>query len=129
MSEVLIIIIIIFLLVMFFDLKNSNYKNKNKYANKTPQEVDELLKSKWEKEEQEKRERKVKEEKYIKDKLAECRKDPNINIAIFNDEAWKVHLERLEKFGYSMYSGEMQYMGKRGGIYTVSANGTRNYKY
>ena len=33
------------------------------------------------------------------------------------------------KFGRSKLNGETYYVGSRGGIYTISANGTRNYKY
>ena len=41
----------------------------------------------------------------------------------------KLHFARLEKYGRSMFNGETYYIGSRGGIYTLSANGTRNYKY
>ena len=74
-------------------------------------------------------EKRKKELAYIKETLDKCRKNPDINIAIYNDEAWQVHMDRLNNHGRSMYSGEMYYKGQRGGIYTLSANGTRNYKY
>ena len=39
------------------------------------------------------------------------------------------HWARLNKLGRSRYNGVTYYVGERGGIYTLSANGTRNYKY
>ena len=77
----------------------------------------------------EQKEKREKELAYIKETLEKCRKNPDINIAIYNDEAMQIHMDRLNIFGRSMYSGEMYYIGQRGGIYTLSANGTRNYKY
>ena len=74
-------------------------------------------------------EKKRKEEVYVKLRLDLCRNNPYVEIEIYNSEGNKVHLERLKKFGKSMYRGEMQYMGKRGGIYTLSPSGTRNYKF
>ena len=41
----------------------------------------------------------------------------------------KLHFARLEKYGRSTFNGETYYVGSKGGIYTLSANGTRNYKY
>tara|TARA_B100000902_G_C26555832_1_gene549491 strand:- start:369 stop:485 length:117 start_codon:yes stop_codon:yes gene_type:complete len=38
-------------------------------------------------------------------------------------------MERLNTCGDSMYQDEMLYLGKRVGIYTITANGNRNYKY
>ncbi len=73
--------------------------------------------------------RQKKQQEYIKQQLTKYRKNPDMNIAIYNDESYKIHWERLKKFSRSMYSGEMYYRGSRGGIYTISANGTRNYKY
>ena len=46
-----------------------------------------------------------------------------------SEEAIKLHWERLRTFGASMYKGQMLYLGEKRGIYTLSANGTRNYKY
>ena len=77
----------------------------------------------------EQKERREKELAYIKETLDKCRKNPDINIAIYNDEAWQIHWDRLNTYGRSMHSGEMYYKGQRGGIYTLSANGSRNYKY
>ena len=77
----------------------------------------------------EQEERRKKELAFIKETLEKCKNNPDLNIAIYNDEAWQIHWDRLNTFGRSMHSGEMYYKGSRGGIYTVSANGTRNYKY
>ena len=77
----------------------------------------------------EQEERRKKELAYIKETLKKCKANPDINIAIYNQEARQIHIDRLNTFGRSMYSGEMYYLGQRGGIYTISANGTRNYKY
>ena len=41
----------------------------------------------------------------------------------------ELHLSRLKKFGKSKYRGQMYFLGKRGGIYTVSPSGTRTYRY
>ena len=68
-------------------------------------------------------------EKEIKDTLKECKLKPDLNLQIDGDEAFQIHMERLEKFGKSRYFGETYYVGKQGGIYTLSANGSRNYKY
>ena len=57
------------------------------------------------------------------------KKNPDINIAIYNDEAWQIQWDRLNNYGLSMHSGEFYYKGQRGGIYTLSANSRRNYKY
>ena len=77
----------------------------------------------------EQEERRKKELAFIKETLEKCKNNPDLNIDIYNDEAWQIHWDRLNIFGRSMHSGEMYYKGSRGGIYTVSANGTRNYKY
>ena len=65
------------------------------------------------------------------EKLAkEAEEDPDQNIWDNNYfDMRKVHFARLEKYGRSMFNGETYYIGARGGIYTLSANGTRNYKY
>ena len=76
--------------------------------------------------EQEKRRKK--ELAYIKETLKKCRNNPDINLAIYNDEAREVHWHRLRTYGRSMYSGEMHYEGERGGTYTRRANGSKNYK-
>ena len=46
-----------------------------------------------------------------------------------SDEYFEVHMQRLQKFGKSQYQGMTYYMGSKGGIYTLSASGSRNYKY
>ena len=56
--------------------------------------------------------------------LEERKNDPRLNT---ND--WELHWERLNTFEYSRYQGETYYKGSRGGIYTITANGNRNYKY
>ena len=69
-------------------------------------------------------ERKIKEKKaYIR----KIKKDPLININ--SDEYFEVHMQRLQKYGKSQYQGMTYYMGSKGGIYTLSASGSRNYKY
>ena len=69
-------------------------------------------------------ERKIKEKKaYIR----KIKKDPLININ--SDEYFEVHMQRLQKYGKSQYQGMIYYMGSKGGIYTLSASGSRNYKY
>ena len=69
-------------------------------------------------------ERKIKEKKaYIK----KVKKDPLINIS--SNEYFEVHMQRLQKYGKSQYQGMTYYMGSKGGIYTLSASGSRNYKY
>ena len=72
---------------------------------------------------------KKKEEKWDKEHLEKCKLDYKENILISSEEAIKLNWERLRKFGASMYKGQMLYLGEKGGIYTLSANGTRNYKY
>ena len=62
--------------------------------------------------------------------IKEAEENPDKNIWDNNYvDMRKVHFARLEKYGRSMFNGETYYIGSRGGIYTVSANGTRNYKY
>ena len=56
--------------------------------------------------------------------LEEWKRNPSLNT---ND--WDLHWKRLNRFEYSKYEGEKYFKGKRGGIYTITANGNRNYKY
>ena len=49
--------------------------------------------------------------------------DPDLNT-----QDWDLHWERLNKFGHSKYNGETLFMGPRGGIYTITASGNRNYR-
>ena len=44
------------------------------------------------------------------------------------EEAVDIHFKRLNKFGRSKMNREMEYMGPRGGIYTYTSGGNRNYR-
>ena len=77
-----------------------------------------------------KEQKRLMEEKKIELKKAyikKLKKDPLINIS--SDEYFEVHMQRLQKYGKSQYQGMTYYMGSKGGIYTLSASGSRNYKY
>ena len=54
---------------------------------------------------------------------AEMLADPDLNT-----QDAKLHMERLYKFHRSKYNGEMEYLGPRGGIYTYTASGNKNYR-
>tara|TARA_Y100001968_G_C19259779_1_gene668691 strand:- start:785 stop:946 length:162 start_codon:yes stop_codon:yes gene_type:complete len=41
----------------------------------------------------------------------------------------KIHLERLDKFNKSKWGGEVFYVGKRGGIFTIIGNGIRDSRW
>ena len=56
--------------------------------------------------------------------LEEMAADPKLNTQI-----WELHYKRLEEHGRSKYRGQWEYMGPRGGIYTITASGNRNYRY
>ena len=56
--------------------------------------------------------------------LQERRNNPKLNT-----NNWDLSMERFNTYGESMYQGKMLYLGKRGGIFTITANGNRNYKY
>ena len=116
-------IAIVFLLI-FLTIRGSV---KNQKSRREREAYASKIKSKEYIAEQE--ERRKKELAFIKENLEKCKNNPDLNIDIYNDEAWQIHWDRLNTFGRSMHSGEMYYKGSRGGIYTVSANGTRNYKY
>ena len=45
-----------------------------------------------------------------------------------NTEIWDLHYSRLKRFGYSKFHGQTEFMGPRGGIYTIAASGNRNYR-
>ena len=78
------------------------------------------------------KERKIMLEKEARMKKAYIKKlklNPHINIDKHGDDFFRVHMDRLDTWGTSEYFGITYYKGKRGGIYTISANGTRNYKY
>ena len=44
------------------------------------------------------------------------------------EEAVDIHFKRLNKYGRSKMNREMEYMGPRGGIYTYTSGGNRNYR-
>ena len=54
---------------------------------------------------------------------SEMKADPDLNTQDF-----KLHMKRLKKFGHSKFDGETEFMGPRGGIYTITASGNRNYR-
>ena len=56
--------------------------------------------------------------------LEEMKADPELNTNNID-----LHFDRLNRFGRSKYKGEWEYMGPRGGIYTITASGNRNYRY
>ena len=49
--------------------------------------------------------------------------NPELNTVDFN-----LHWKRLTRYGMSKYKGEMVFMGPRGGVYTITASGNRNYR-
>ena len=56
--------------------------------------------------------------------IAEMAQDPSLNT---NNR--ELHFERLRKYSKSKYRGEWEYMGPRGGIFTITASGNSNYRY
>lgn len=44
------------------------------------------------------------------------------------EESIDIHFKRLKRHGRSRYDGDMEFMGPRGGIYTITASGNRNYR-
>ena len=46
-----------------------------------------------------------------------------------NTQIWEVHYKRLQVYKRSKYRGEWEFMGPRGGIYTITASGNRNYRH
>ena len=78
------------------------------------------------------KERKIMLEKEAQRKKAYIKKlklNPHLNIDNRGDDFFRVHMDRLDTWGTSEYFGITYYKGKRGGIYTLSASGTRNYKF
>jgi len=75
------------------------------------------------------KDRKKLDQIFSEDKTYDIDKIKNPDINLYKKDDLKLHFQRLEKFGRSRWQREMYYKGKRGGVYTVSANGTRNYKY
>ena len=59
---------------------------------------------------------------------AEARRKFLLDNPQINTNEWDLHCWRLTKYNYSHYQGDHIYMGPRGGIYTVTANGNRNYR-
>ena len=57
------------------------------------------------------------------------KKRNNPELDLFLEQDFELHMKRLKLYSRSKWRGEMYYMGKKGGIYTLSSNGTRNYKY
>lgn len=43
-------------------------------------------------------------------------------------ESIDIHYKRLNKYGRSKLNKEMEYMGPRGGVYTYTSGGNRNYR-
>jgi len=54
---------------------------------------------------------------------AEMAAEPDLNM-----QDIELHFKRLKEFRHSMYNGETVFMGPRGGIYTITASGNRNYR-
>ena len=57
------------------------------------------------------------------------KKRNNPELDLFLEQDFELHMKRLKLYSRSKWRGEMYYMGKKGGIYKLSSNGTRNYKY
>ena len=55
-----------------------------------------------------------------------CMRNPYFNIE--SEENFELHMKRLEQKGWSKYQGEVYHKDKKGGIYKLSDDGTRNYK-
>ena len=64
-----------------------------------------------------------KEQDAIKAAYEERERNPDLNT----DDV-KQHVRRLYKYKHSKFRGEYEYMGPRGGIYTYTAKGNRNYR-
>ena len=45
------------------------------------------------------------------------------------DDCLKIHHKRLDKYRRSRVNGRMEYMGPKGGIYTITARGNKSYLY
>ena len=53
----------------------------------------------------------------------EMMENPNLNT-----QNTELHFKRLERYGYSRFLGDKEYMGPRGGIYTISSSGNKQYR-
>lgn len=67
------------------------------------------------------REAKAREEEELRKKRLLA--DPQLNTSNVD-----IHLARLRRHGISRFRGEVEFMGPRGGIYTITASGNRNYR-
>ena len=67
---------------------------------------------------------------YVNDAAVKDKGTPEerANNPDLNTQDFDLHWKRLQRFGRSKYNGEMNYMGPRGGIYTITASGNRNYR-
>ena len=45
-----------------------------------------------------------------------------------NTKSIEQHIRRLKRFGYSTYRNQTEYMGPKGGVYTYTASGNKNYR-
>ena len=69
------------------------------------------------------RQRRAEEARRAEQRRLDLLRDPNRNTSDHD-----IHWARLQRHGYSRYRGETEFMGPRGGVYTVTANGNRNYR-
>jgi hypothetical protein len=95
--------------------------------------IDDLLRalSRWEAAREKERSKKEKERLERAEKRREelrRLKQQQLANPDLNTDDWELHWERLRRYGRSCYGGEMIFMGPRGGIYTVTARGNRNYR-
>ena len=56
----------------------------------------------------------------------DCRDTKGNGLTI--QESIDIHYKRLNKYGRSKLNKEMEYMGPRGGVYTYTSGGNRNYR-
>ena len=99
-------------------------------SNREAKERKKKLESKLKKEQTILRRKKVKEQNELRKKEIinkDAANKPLFNLYMKNE--WKIHLERLDKFKKSKWGGEVFYVGKRGGIYTIRGNGIRDYRW
>ena len=53
----------------------------------------------------------------------EMMENPNLNT-----QNTELHIKRLERYGYSRFLGDTEYMGPRGGIYIINSSGNKQYR-
>ena len=75
------------------------------------------------------RRKKVKEENELRKKEVKSKAANTPLFNLYKKNEWEIHLERLDKFKKSKWGGEVFYVGKRGGIYTIRGNGIRDYRW